>query len=286
MLPSSEVEKLDGARAPAAGESLALAFASFTEAAGSLEISYGQLQQEVTALRQQLSKANRDLEEERENARRAQALADVATLLAHEIRNPLASLELFASLLADSAELGEDNRKVVSHIQAGLRTLAATVNNVLHFHSSPLPELVPTRLSNLVSMTLDFLRPLARQSNIDFEFVDELGEALIGADPHRLQQVMLNLAMNSIRFMPGGGHFTIIARMVGEQTAELLVEDTGPGVPVEVRERIFEPGFTTRVGSPGLGLAVCRKIVEQHDGSIQLEDRAPGARFVLRFRVL
>jgi signal transduction histidine kinase len=105
MLPIHEYRNEGSAQIHGSGETLALAFASFTEAAGALERSYSYLQLEVKRLRQELKDANDTLEQEREAARRSQALAEVATLLAHEIRNPLASLELFAGLLADSSEL-------------------------------------------------------------------------------------------------------------------------------------------------------------------------------------
>jgi signal transduction histidine kinase len=245
------------------------------------------LQLEVKRLRQELKDANDTLEQEREAARRSQALAEVATLLAHEIRNPLASLELFAGLLADSSELAENNAKIVGHIQAGLRTLAATVNNVLQFHSVPPPQLTATNLANVVCLTLDFLRPLAEQSGVELIFDDHLGDVQIGADAHRLQQVLLNLAMNAMRFMPAGGRFEVRGSIVGEgQVAELRVCDTGPGIAPENQERIFDAGFTTRPGSPGLGLAVCKKILEQHGGSICLAPDAQGAEFIVRMKVL
>ena len=89
----------------------------------------------------------KQLEREREVSRRAQALAEVATLLAHEIRNPLGSLELFAGLLADALADQPELQPWINHVQAGLRTLAATVNNVLHFHSQPPAQLLPVDLA-------------------------------------------------------------------------------------------------------------------------------------------
>lgn len=280
MLPSSEVI---GTRNEST-QALAAAFACFTEAAGSLEKSYGNLQNEVAALRLQLESARQQLATERENVRRAQSLAEVATLLAHEIRNPLGSLELFSGLLAEDPALSEDGRKFVGHIQAGLRALSATVNNVLQFHSLDSASLVPTNLSNLIRMTLEFLRPVAEQSGVELDFQDGLGDLCIGADPHRLQQLLLNLAMNSIRFMASGGYFKITGT-VAKDKIELRIKDSGPGIAPATKRRIFEPGFTTRPGSPGLGLAVCRKVVEQHGGTIELADSEEGAEFVLCFRV-
>ena len=100
----------------------------------------------------------------------------MATLLAHEIRNPLGSLELFAGLLADAALKQPELRRWTDHIQAGLRSLSATVNNVLQFHSQPAPQLSPVNLGRLLRESIDFLRPLARQSGLRIDLHNSVGE--------------------------------------------------------------------------------------------------------------
>jgi two-component system sensor histidine kinase FlrB len=226
------------------------------------------------------------LEREHEELSRRQALADMSALLAHEIRNPLGSLELFAGLLAES-DLEEEEKNWVGQLQAGLRTLAATVNNVLHFHSQPAPGLSPTDLGQWLCSTHAFLRPLAERAQVRMELRQELDGVLVPADRHRLEQVLLNLALNAFRFMTGGGFLKIhgeVSSRAGELTAKVEISDTGPGIAVEDRARIFHPGFTTCAGSPGLGLAVCKTIMEQHGGVISVESAAGlGTTFKLEF---
>lgn len=222
------------------------------------------------------------LEQEHARLRRRQALAEMSALLAHEIRNPLGSLELFAGLLAESG-LDAERRGWVEHLQAGLRTLGATVNNVLHFHSQPQPELAPADLGELLSAVHAFLQPLAQQARVQLDLVNHLDGVCIAADRHRLEQVLLNLALNSFRFMPGGGCVRFAGKM-DHVRAVIEVADTGPGIAPEILGHIFEPGFTTRAGSPGLGLAVCRTIVEQHGGRISVASQPGcGAAFTLCF---
>jgi two-component system sensor histidine kinase AtoS len=107
------------------------------------------------------------------------------------------------------------------------------------------------------------------------------------ADRHRLEQVLLNLVLNALRAMPGGGWVEISGHRIDDgdaATAVISVSDTGPGLLAGHEERIFEPGFSTHSGSPGLGLAVCRKIVEQHGGSLAAANRGgAGASFTLTF---
>ena len=215
---------------------------------------------------------------EREASRRVRALAELSTLLAHEIRNPLGSLELFAGLIADATAALPDARQWVNHLQAGLRGLAATVNNVLSFHSEPSPVLAPTNLERLLRDTTEFLRPLAQQRSMQVTLISRIGEIRIAADPHRLQQVFFNLSLNAFRAMAAGGALSV--RMdwaAGEQGREVQVdfEDRGAGIQAEHLTKLFSPGFSTTPGSPGLGLTVCKTVVEQHKGKIAVKS-APG----------
>ncbi len=224
------------------------------------------------------------LEQTEARLRREQALAEVSAVLAHEIRNPLGSLELFAGLLAES-ELDGESRQWVEHMQAGLRTLAATVNNVLHFHSLPEPERVAVDLGELLEWARNFFLPLAGQSHVVLSLQNHVSGVLLAADRHRLEQVLLNLVLNSVRAMPAGGWIELGGKLLADgKSVALHVADNGPGISAENLPRLFEPGFSTRAGSPGLGLAVCRKIVEQHRGTIHTaSDPGRGAKFTLIF---
>ncbi|HEV2398296.1 MAG TPA: ATP-binding protein [Candidatus Sulfotelmatobacter sp.] len=213
-------------------------------------------------------------EKEREH-QRDQALAEMTAVLAHEIRNPLGSLELFTGLLAES-RTDENCRVWIEHLQAGLRTLSATVNNVLHFHSEPAPQFLPVDLGSLLEWAQEFLDPLARQSRIILSLQSQLSGYQFAGDRHPLEQVLLNLVLNSVRAMPAGGWIELAGRRLANGGAAIVVSDTGPGISEEDLPRLFEPGFSRRAGSPGLGLAVCRKIVEQHGGRIEAANRAQG----------
>jgi signal transduction histidine kinase len=208
---------------------------------------------------------------EREAARRAHALAEIATVLAHEIRNPLGSMELFAGLLAGStADMPEANQWV-THLQAGLRSLSATVNNVLQFHSQPCGELLPTSLDRLLRETTEFLGPLARQRGLTIRLENSSGTVTVAADAHRLQQVFLNLSLNAFHAMQGGGTLAIAVRSGSGAFVQVDFQDQGHGIDPAAVPSIFEPGFTTKAGSPGLGLSVCKKVIEQHGGSIRVQ---------------
>jgi len=231
----------------------------------------------------------RRLEAEQELSRRMQALAEMTAILAHEIRNPLASLELFAALIRDATQGHEEVSQWIIHMQAGLRALSATVNNVLHFHSMAPSQLKPLNLVRLLAETIEFLQPLALQRGMGLMFTPAVKEIPVPADSHRLQQVFFNLTINAFRAMAPGKTLKVRAsieqRNVG--MARIDFQDEGTGIPAEHLEKIFDPGFTTVKSSPGLGLAVCKRIMAQHKGWIEVQSTpGKGTTFTLLLPVL
>ena len=213
---------------------------------------------------------------EREAARRSLALAEVATVLAHEIRNPLGSMELFTGLLADATAQMPETRQWVNHLQAGLRALSATVNNVLQFHSQPTAQLLPTELDRLVHETIDFLQPLARQRGQLIRIENAIGKISTHADANRLKQVFFNLCLIAFRAMLPGGKLFVRLRWAPQfpgGVVQIDFQDEGRGIAPELLDDIYDPGFTTTPGSPGLGLSVCKKVIEQHGGEIRVQSK-------------
>lgn len=234
--------------------------------------------------------SQKQADEQREASRQMVALAEISTLLAHEIRNPLGSLELFASLLATDAGLTEQSRKWTHHLQAGVRSLAATVNNVLRFHTPGTPKLVATKLLDLLVNSVDFIRPLAKQAGITIVLEQTLEQIEVMADSGALQQLFLNLARNAFRHTPAGGSVSVRARVESHMDTQVAIvefSDTGSGISPEDLAHIFEAGFTTNRQSTGLGLAVCERIMAQHHGTITATSKlGEGSTFRMELPIL
>jgi signal transduction histidine kinase len=192
-------------------------------------------------------------------------------------------MELLSGLLMTS-DLGSEQRKWVEHLQAGVRSLSATVNNVLRVHSLGVSSLAPLQIGAVLRSAVRFVAPLADQSGIKVWTDQELVDAEISGNAGELQQVILNLALNAFRHTEAGGQVKLRAR-VEEKTAVIEFSDTGSGIPEDDLEKIFETGFSTKSDSPGLGLAVCRKIVQQHGGTITARSEG-GATFRMEFPIL
>lgn len=226
----------------------------------------------------------RKLEKERENHRRMQSLAEISAMLAHEIRNPLAGMELFASLLADTLTDDTERMQWVRQMQAGHRLLSATVNNVLQFYSEAPARLFPVDLRGLVEATIEMLRPVAQQHEVEILFESAVQEIYIDGDSHKLQQIFFNLALNAFRAMQPGQALILGLRCVHDSVVQIQFCDQGCGIPAEDLNHIFQPGFTRGAKGPGLGLAVCKRMMQQHGATIAvLSAPGVGSTFTLEF---
>lgn len=278
---------------------LADAFSEFMTTSRRLESSYRALQREVLMLNGELAERNAELsatlaenlrmQQERDAARNAMALAQVSTILAHEMRNPLASMELFADLIEND---GERRAEWIANLRAGIRMLSGTVNNVLSFHESPhhaAMQLSPLHIVEVVQRAVDFMRPVAEQSGVTLRWTESSSDLMILGNEGALRQVLLNIVSNALRHTSSGGAiiFSAAQKPNSPEHVQLVCADTGSGIPEQDLARIFEPGFSGRGDSVGLGLAVCERIVQRHSGSITAANRPDGgACFTLEFPAL
>jgi signal transduction histidine kinase len=211
------------------------------------------------------------------------ALGQLATAIAHEVRNPLAVIRSAAQGIAESLPaVDASTRRSCGFITDEIDRLSSVVTSLLAFARPP--QLQPRAIS--VGPLLERAATLARE-DLDGRAVrllrEEAGELpALRADPDLLCQVLLGLLANAAEAAGSGGQISLEAR-AADGMVELGVADSGPGVPPDLRERIFEPFFTTRPRGTGLGLAVARQIVEAHGGRIVVGERpGGGARFTIR----
>ena len=233
---------------------------------------------------------HKDAEQEREKSRNIVALAEMATVLAHEIRNPLGSLELLTSCLAGDPGLGDESQRCVQYLRAGVRSLSATVNNVLCFHNPGTQQMRSLELGSVLRGSIEFVRPLAQQKGVSLTLCETLSRAEIAGDSNGLRQIVLNLSCNALRHTQPGGEITISASIEGSasgSTAVIEFADTGSGIRPQDLPHIFEVGFTTTGRTPGLGLAVCQRIVAQHHGTIGVRSQlGRGTTFRMEFPIV
>jgi two-component system sensor histidine kinase FlrB len=231
--------------------------------------------------------ANKLAEQEREAARRATVLAEISTILAHEIRNPLASMELFAGLIEQ--DLGGSSQWI-SHLRAGIRRLSGTVNNVLSLNDQSKSRLVPMSLAACVESGLVFAQPIAEQAGLALSFVAADDTPSIQGNEDAIHQIVLNVVCNAIRHTEAGGRVAVTTRRIARNGADYAlveIEDSGCGISESVIAHIFEAGFSANGETPGLGLAVSKRLMAQHGGEIRVCSRInEGSTFQLEFPAL
>lgn len=224
---------------------------------------------------QDISRVKR-LEAEANRAQRLAALGEMAASVAHEVRNPLGGIELYAGLLKEQD--GTEVKRLATEILTAVQRLQTTISHLLSFASEPriTGEALPVAV--LLKDVHDLAAPLFRNNACQFTLDIEQGIPQLWGDRGLLGQVLLNLVTNAVDAMPHGGRVRITARRAPFSTAnggihrevEIRVVDQGVGIAAEDRERIFDPFFSTKATGTGLGLALSHKIIRAHTGVIEV----------------
>jgi signal transduction histidine kinase len=236
-----------------------------------LQNSHERLEGEVVRLREQLEEKNRELELKK----RLAALGEMAAGIAHEIRNPLGGIQLYASTLATEVADRPLAADLVKKISTGVKGLNALVSDMLTFTRDLQLTKRVEHLADIVESAVELARPALLERGITVH-IDSSANGTIHADPRLLQRVLLNLILNAADAIGDAnipsGAITLSAISSNSRT-ELIIEDNGPGIPADMLERIFDPFFTTKHTGTGLGLAIVHRIIEAHGGRITASNR-------------
>ena len=243
-----------------------------------LERTHETLREEVCRLTDELEIKNRQLA--RQN--RLADLGQIASHVAHEVRNNLVPVTLYLSLLRRRLSDDQGSLDVLSNVERGFSALEVTVNDLLSFTADRIPQ--PSRFS-LRELTDDILDSFALQfgaQHIVVEVSVDASSQMI-ADRDLVRSAMINLVMNSLDVMPEGGSLAITS-WAGPRVVEIEVADSGPGLPQDSLGKAFEPFFTTKSGGTGLGLSIVERIVSSHGGKATVQNCPEGgAAFTLSF---
>ncbi|MGE5486967.1 MAG: ATP-binding protein [bacterium] len=241
--------------------------------------------EELQRTAEELKRVYRELQDSLEHIKRADRLSAIGQLsagLAHEIRNPLGSIEGAANILGDPQSSDDLKREFLGIIRKETRRVNALLTDLLNFARPRKPERRPTDLSALVDSVAALVSHTAEQSGVSIRKSAPASLPPVELDPEQMKQVILNLAINAIEAMPRGGTLEFGISRTGAGV-ELWVRDDGLGIPADDLDRIFDPFFTTKEHGTGLGLSVAHQIVTQHGGEMEAR-RNPGSG--MSFRVV
>jgi len=221
----------------------------------------------------------------RELGQRDQRMQQMLSGIAHEVRNPLGGIELFSGILREELPAGDDRRAHVERIEREVAYLSAVVTEFLDYARRPAPELSAVELAPLAEALCELEAAEAERAGVDLTWQVAEGLACRG-DPVQLRRALHNLLRNAIQAAADAppGAVAIAAEPDDEGGVRVTVENSGPPIPGEVKQRMFEPFYTTREKGTGLGLAFAREIVLDHGGTIEVDSGEQGTRFHLRLR--
>jgi len=238
----------------------------------------------------------RHLEREAQRNQRLRAMGEMAAGIAHEIRNPLGSIELFASLLKKDLVQDQEKCRLVEHICSGVKNMDRIISTLLLFAKSPRPSGQKCNINQLLEELLD-----GSSSDIlisdNIKIIRKFGkkDMMVNGDDQLLKQVFINLIRNGIQAMPLGGELSLTTEKISpasgknnrskdhRQFVTITVSDTGKGIDADDLGKIFNPFFSTKAKGTGLGLSISHNIIKAHQGTIDAEsEKGKRTQFIVR----
>ena len=232
-----------------------------------------------------LLEENLRLERELAERERLAALGRMAATVAHEIKNPLSAIKSIAQVMREDESLRNEYERDLGLIVGETDRLSQSVTQLLSFARRESPAGQPLSVDELVRSVVDLFRASANEQGIALDSQVKVDAELAGKSVSALRDALSNLLLNALQATPHGGRIELTAA-ASDGELVISVQDSGPGVPVDLRERIWEPFFTTRQRGTGLGLAIVRKRVQEVGGTAMLvSGNGNGALFQLRVRI-
>jgi len=230
-----------------------------------LEELVGERTEELKQLQQELLKSQR-----------LAAIGEVAAMVGHDLRNPLQAIVnmmyLTKEKLNSTSLQGSELAKLAETVEEQVRYMNKIVSDLEDFARPLKVELAPTDLHKLINETLSSIR-VPDSVKVSIVIQDDLDFPKLTVDATLMKRVFINLITNALQAMPDGGDFSIAAKRT-EDSALISIQDTGVGIPEENIDKIFQPLFSTKAKGQGLGLSVCKRLVEAHNGNITFKSKA------------
>jgi signal transduction histidine kinase len=252
--------------------------------AGDLDHRIRGLQGEFGELAGSFNEMVESLKKQMQEMQRTEQLrvcGEMAAGLVHEIRNPLAGMKVSIEVLLAELDIGETDKDVLVKVIEQIQHIELLMKNLLNYARPVAAQPISVNVNQIVEKTVYFIEkhPSFVTGGPHKRVIKELDAHLpeIAADPQQLQQVFLNILLNSADAISEGGNITVTTRYDAARKAVVVeLRDTGKGIPPELMGKIFQPFFTTKGKGTGLGLAVTRRIVEEHHGSIEVANPLSG----------
>ena len=256
-------------------DQLTSVFAAYNETTERMNLAYRQLQAEIARLRSELQQKNEQLQRKS----RLAALGEMAAGMAHEIRNPLGGVQLYASLLERDLIDQKDKLKWARKISKGVQSLDLIVSDILAFTNEQSCNKTSVNLLDLLNEITDYVEPRIDNIDVQLDLSGVNPQLSVAIDVNMMQRVLLNLILNAVDAVEPKGRIFVRADACDDEPdyrMRIAVGDDGPGIDPQVMGRIFNPFFTTKDTGTGLGLAIVHRLIECHGGVISAVNNDDG----------
>jgi signal transduction histidine kinase len=247
---------------------------------GDLGRTFNQMSQELRTSTERIQELH---DEEMRRAAQLASVGELASGIAHEIKNPLIGVSSGLDLLGKRVAVDEQGATLIGQMREQLSRIEAAIRDLLSYARPKEPRVIWTDLNRLADRVVRLVTPQAEQAGVRIETRLSAVVSRVQVDPELMTQTLVNLALNGIQAMEPGGVLTLATVRDGGEV-HLEISDTGSGIPADLLERIFRPFFTTKHRGTGLGLAISRGIVERHGGRLDVRSEAGrGTAFTIAF---
>jgi len=225
------------------------------------------------------------LEEKVRRSEKLAAVGELAAGLAHEIRNPLSSIRGFAQFFKHTLKDHPREQEYAQTMVTEIDRINRVVTDLLSMARPKKLELELADVGALVKRVADLVKTEAKSRNLFLEVFIQPDMKPVSVDASLITQALLNLLLNATHSVEPGSRVAVGTELKSGRQLSIWVEDDGPGIPINLQQKVFEPFYTTREAGTGLGLAIVRSIAENHEGAVQLESPPPGLEHGCRFTI-
>lgn len=241
----------------------------------------GTLVEKERKRREELKKAQEELVQ----ANKYKVIGELAAGIAHEIRNPLGSIQGSLEILRKDYQPEDSKYEFLNILLKEVKRLNKVITDFLNYAKPALPNLIDTDINQLISETVLILSPQAVKKEVSLKTELEKNLPRIKTDPSQLKQAFINLILNSLEAIEDKGEITISAHQ-DKNRLKIVFQDNGKGMSEETKSKIFTPFFSTKEGGTGLGLGIVERIIQNHKGEIKVESTLrKGTIFTLSFPI-
>jgi|Deesub1362B_J571_1020462.scaffolds.fasta_scaffold00310_27 signal transduction histidine kinase len=250
------------------------------------EDEIGRLGRSFNLMIKRLNEANKRIEEmhfkEMQRAEHLATIGEMASGLAHEIKNPITGIKTALEIIAEEISEEDSHREIISEVLNQTERIETIIQDLLSYAKPKEPKFIRTDLSRCINQVINLAKTQIRRKEIEINFFPSKNITYAYIDPDQIQQVVLNLILNSIQAIETKGKIEIKIVEDKNNRFKILVSDNGQGIKKENLSKIFKPFFTTKHRGTGLGLSICKRIIEKHQGTIEVKsEEGKGTTFTI-----